>query len=115
MRLKTEPNYSAISDEDLIHLVAWCEKWKTKKVYDTAWKQVHMEPQHTFGDWMVYGKPKLPLPVRTELITAAKINYERGRMWSLQLYALIQRGFRLFLDQSFYAFLAFLLVYWIIK
>ena len=111
MKLKTEPNYDLISDEDLINLVAWCEKWKNAKVYDLAWKESNMEPENSFGDWMVYGQPKLPLPVRIELERGAKINYQRGRMWSLQVMHWFHTAVRWIAGQSFYAFIAFLIVY----
>jgi hypothetical protein len=111
VRLKTEPSYDSISDEDLINLVAWCEKWKNAKVYDLAWKESNMEPENSFGDWMVYGQPKLPMPVRLELERGAKINFERGRMWSLQLMHWVTTIFRWILGQSFYAFIALTIAY----
>ena len=115
MRLKTEPNYDSISDEDLINLVAWCENWKNAKVYDLSWKESNMEPEYSFGDWMVYGKPKLPMPVRIELERGAKINYEAGKMWTLQVMHWLTTTLRWFVGQSFYAFAAFMILYWIIK
>ncbi len=114
-RIKVEPDYESISDEDLIGLVAWCEKWKLAEVYNTAFKQAHMDTLHDFGDWMISSKPKLPLPVRVELQRAAKINYESGRMWTLQLAHGLLEVWRLLLRHSSYAFFAFMIVYWILK
>jgi hypothetical protein len=115
VRLKTEPNYDSISDEELINLVAWCEKWKNAKVYDLSWKQSNMEPEHSFGDWMICGQPKLPLPVRIELERGAKINYQKGRMWTLQLMHWLHTSFRWLVGQSFYAFVALVIAYWIMR
>ena len=114
-RIKVEPDYESISDEDLIGLVAWCEKWKLAEVYDTAFKQAHMDTSHDFGDWMISSKPKLPLPVRMELQRAAKISYESGRMMSLQIAHWIMTVFGVIARHSSYAFFAFTVAYWILK
>ncbi|HIL26498.1 MAG TPA: hypothetical protein EYG21_03770 [Nitrospinaceae bacterium] len=114
-QIKVEPDYDSISDEDLIGLVAWCEKWKLAEVYDTAFKQAHMDTLHDFPAWIISSNPKLPLPVRMELQRAAKINYESGRMWSLQLAHGLLEVWRLVLRHSVYAIFAFLIAYFIIR
>ena len=114
-QLKVEPDYDTISDEDLIGLVAWCEKWKMEEVYDTAFKQAYMDALHDFALWNDSSNPRLPLPVRLELQRAAKINYESGRMWTLQLAHGFLEVWALIRRHSIYAFFAFLIAYFIIR
>jgi len=112
-RIKVEPNWSEINDEELTGLVAWCEKWKMERVYDTAFKEACMEGP-SFSDWEAKNYPPLPLPVRTELRRAAMINYDRGRMNSLKLAHVSIQGLKFLLRQVTYAFFAFMLAYLIL-
>ena len=114
-QIRTEPDYNGISDEDLIGLVAWCEKWKLAEVYDIAHKQVQMDPHYDFGEWMLKGTPQLPIPVRLELQRAAKISYDAGRMWRLQIAHWCIRLYTMVFRHMSYAFFAFVLAYWILR
>ncbi len=113
-QIKVEPDYDSISDADLTGLVAWCEKWKMEEVYNTAYKQVNMKGLE-FVEWVSKDYPSLPLPVRIELQRAAKISFESGRMWSLQLAHGLLEVWRLVLRHSVYAIFAFLIAYFIIR
>ena len=110
MKINVEPNYVDINDDDLICLVAWCEKWKPEKVYKVAYKQAHMDPFYEYPQWALLQK-RLPAPVRLELQNAAKINYDSGKMWKLQVahcfYVAVGKLFR----YGFYGLLVLVLLY----
>ena len=40
-----EPDFKTMSDIDLVGLVAYCEKWSLKDVYNTAYAQVFPKKQ----------------------------------------------------------------------
>ena len=87
-----EPDFRTITDEDLIGLVAYCENWAPRKVYNTAFLQVFpekqlKEAQLPFIEWAAKDDRKLPPIVREELIRAARINFESGKMNKLKFYA----------------------------
>ena len=86
--MAVEPDFRKITDVDLIGLVAYCEKWSPKKVYDIAYAQVFPEKQlkdskEDFIEWATV-EQKLPPIVREELIRAARINFESGKMNKLK-------------------------------
>ena len=112
--IKVEPDFTEMSDADLTGLVAWCEKWNMEDVYNTAYKQVNMKGPE-FIEWVMSDYRKLPIPVRIELQRAAKISYESGRMFSLQVAHWFLATFWMVVRHSSYAFFAFTLAYWILK
>jgi len=112
--IKVEPDFAGMSDADLTGLVAWCEKWNMEDVYNTAYKQVNMQGPE-FIEWIMSDCKDLPLPVRMELQRAAKISYESGRMFSLQVAHWVMTVFGAIARHSSYAFFAFTLAYWILK
>ncbi len=113
-QIKVMPNFQTMSDVDLTGLIAWCEKWNMEEVYNTAFEQASMDGPE-FIEWVAKDYPALPLPVRAELKRAAMINYESGRMFRLQLTHLFIEGWKFIFRHFSYAFVAFLLVYWIMR
>ena len=86
------PVFNKMTDEELIHMVGWAEKWPVEKVYDTAFEQVFpltqlKESKEDFRHWFVADHPKLPMIVREELIRAFRIHMVSGRMDVLRLAA----------------------------
>ena len=84
------PVFNKMTDEELIHMVGWAEKWPVEKVYDTAFEQVFplnqlKESKEDFRHWFVADHPKLPMIVREELIRAFRIHMVSGRMDVLRL------------------------------
>ena len=112
--IRVQPDFQNMSDVDLTGLVAWCEKWKMEDVYNTAFKQVNMEGDE-FVEWVMKDYPALPLPVRLELKRAAMINYDNGRMWTLQIAHWFIQVWKVIFRHSSYAFFAFVLAYWIMR
>ncbi|MBO06485.1 MAG: hypothetical protein CMI58_05585 [Parcubacteria group bacterium] len=78
-----EPNYKDMDDDDYIRLLSWCEDWPSQKVYETAYKESHMDPIQTWDEWSADMKP-FPLPVRTELRRALSIHQEIGSLKPLR-------------------------------
>lgn len=112
--LQVEPDFNNISDIDLIGLVSYCEKWKPARVYHTAFGQVFpkrqlKEVKKDFSDWYITDR-KLPLIVRAELIRAAQINLEKGRMNKLK-YAHVTMTF--LSNKTFWIFILFGLWLWL--
>ena len=114
MKINVEPNYVEISDDDLICLVALCEKWKPEKVYKMAYKQAHMDPFYEYPQWAQIQKT-LPAPVRLELQNAAKINYDLGKMWKLQVAHCFYVGMGKFFRWSIYASVVIAFLYFILR
>ena len=84
------PVFNKMTDEELLHMIGWAEKWSVEKVYDTAFEQVFpltqlKESKEDFGHWFVTDHPKLPMIVREELIRAFRIHMVSGRMDVLRL------------------------------
>ena len=112
---KVEPDFKTMSDEDLIGLIAYCEKWSFKIVYNTAYAQVFPKKQveevkQPFIEWMSVGEQKLPPIVREELIRAARINFECGKMNKLKLYAQFREITR---KWGFWIFILIIIWYWL--
>ena len=110
-----EPDFRTITDEDLIGLVAYCEKWAPRKVYNTAFSQVFPEKQlkeakPPFIEWISVGEQKLPPIVREELIRAARINFESGRMNKLKVYAQLRELMR---KWGFWVFVLLVIFWWL--
>ena len=113
--MSLEPDFAKITDSDLIGLVAYCEKWTPKKVYDIAFAQVFPEKQlkdskEDFVKWVAKDDLKLPPIVREELIRAAKINFISGKMNRLK-YA--HQGQQLFRNLYFWIFILIVLWWWL--
>ena len=84
------PVFNKMTDEELLHMIGWAEKWSVEKVYDTAFEQVFplnqlKESKEDFRHWFVADHPKLPMIVREELIRAFRIHMVSGRMDVLRL------------------------------
>ena len=109
-----EPDFRTITDEDLIGLVAYCENWAPRKVYNTAFLQVFPEKQlkeakQPFVEWAAADQ-KLPPIVREELIRAARINFESGRMNKLKVYAQLRE---LMKKWGFWVFVLLVIFWWL--
>ena len=103
--LDVEPDFAKITDIDLIGLLSYCEDWLPEKVYDTAYSEVFSEKQieevkKPFEKWL-NGPRKLPDVVRLELIRAAYINFEAGKMRNLKIAYFTSRFFKSTLVWSF--------------
>ena len=112
--LEVEPDFNNISDIELIGLVSYCEKWKPSKVYNIAYGQVFgkkqlKEVKKDFTDWYVTDG-KLPIVVRVELLRAAQINLEQGKMNKLK-YAHLSMTF--FSNKLFWIFMMIVLWWWL--
>ena len=111
---KVEPDFKTLSDADLVGLVAYCEKWTPKVVYNTAFAQVFPENQLKeaklpFVEWAAADQ-KLPPIVREELIRAARINFESGRMNKLKVYAQLRE---LMKKWGFWVFVLLVIFWWL--
>ena len=107
------PNFEQLSDIDLIGLISYCEKWDPSKVYNIAFSQVFPEAQlknakKDFDDWFENDQ-KLPPIVRNELVRAAEINKEMGRMSNLRAASL---GMNLFSNMYFWIFVIIVIWWW---
>ena len=110
-----EPDFRTMTDADLVGLVAYCENWTLKDVYNTAYAQVFPKKQveevkQPFIEWMSVGEQKLPPIVREELIRAAIINFESGAMNKLKLYAQFRELIR---KWGFWIFILIIIWYWL--
>ena len=116
---KVEPDFRALTDEDLVGLVAYSEKWAPRKVYNTAFSQVFpekqlKESQLPFIEWVAISEPKLPPIVREELVRAARINFESGKMNKLKLYAQFRALISLTVRKwGFWIFILLMLFWWL--
>jgi len=107
--LDVKPDFTKITDMDLIGLLSYCEDWLPERVYDTAYSQVFPEQQvlevkKPFGEWLK-GPKKLPDIVRFELVRAAYINFEAGKMKNLKIAYLTTKFFKNSLVWSFIGFI----------
>ena len=107
--LDVKPDFTKITDMDLIGLLSYCEDWLPERVYDTAYSQVFPEQQvlevkKPFGEWLK-GPKKLPDIVRFELVRAAYINYEAGKMRNLKIAYFTTKIFKNSLVWSFIGFI----------
>ena len=88
------PVFNKMTDEELLHMIGWAEKWSVEQVYDAAFDQVFpptqlKEAKEDFRHWFVADHPKLPMIVREELIRAFRIHIISGRMDVLRLGAVM--------------------------
>jgi hypothetical protein len=88
------PIFNKMTDEELLHMIGWAQKWPIEQVYDTAFEQVFPEKQlpdskTDFHVWFMVDNPKLPTIVREELIRAFRIHMVSGRMDVLRLGAAV--------------------------
>ncbi len=103
------PQFDALSDEDLIGLLSWTEKWSPKRVYDVAHSTLDIE-FNTFEEWCE-GDFRLHRLARLELIRACKKNFALGKMWRLKWFARIHQVVRILSKQFILAFIAFSVAY----
>ena len=108
---KRGPNLQHMKDEDFISLLSWCEDWEPEQVYETAYKQSHLNYLQTWDEWSADMMP-LPLPVRTELERAIKIHHGVGTMRALMTYAFFHRWGTRLAQYSFWALMAIIILYW---
>ena len=113
------PNFRTMTDEDLVGLIAYCEQWAPKKVYNTAFSQVFPEKQLKevklpFIEWSTKDDLKLPPIVREELIRAAIINLESGKMNKLKFYAQFRQLISLTVRKwGFWIFILLVIFWWL--
>jgi len=110
-----EPNFTMLSDADLVGLIAYCEKCSHKDVYNTAYAQVFSKKQEEevkkpFTEWISVGEQKLPPIVREELLRAARINFDCGNMNKLKLLAQLRE---LIKNQGFWIFILIIIWFWL--
>ena len=107
-----QPNLHHMKDEDYISLLSWCEDWEPQTVYETAYKQSHLNYLQTWEEWSDDMKP-LPLPVVAELQRALMIHHGVGTMRALMTYAFFHGWAQRLMKYSFWFFIGIVLLYWI--
>jgi hypothetical protein len=116
---KVDPDFRTLTDIDLVGLIAYCEKWAPKTVYNTAFSQVFPKRQleevkQPFIEWIDISEPKLPPIVREELVRAARINFESGKMNKLKFYAQFRELISLTVRKwGFWIFILLITWYWL--
>ena len=65
------PRFNKMTDADFITVISWCEDWEPEKVYNTAYKESHLDYLLTWEEWSK-DMQSLPMPVRAELERARK-------------------------------------------
>ena len=106
------PNLRHMQDEDYISLLSWCEDWEPQTVYETAYKQSHLNYLQTWEEWSEDMKP-LPLPVIAELQRALMIHHGVGTMRALMTYAFFHGWAQRLMKYSFWFFIGIVLLYWL--
>ena len=107
-----QPNLHHMKDEDYISLLSWCEDWEPEQVYETAYKQSHLNYLQTWEEWSDDMKP-LPGPVVAELQRALLIHHGVGTMRALMTYAFFHGWAQRLMKYSFWFFIGIVLLYWI--
>ena len=108
---KKGPNLQHMKDEDFISLLSWCEDWEPEQVYETAYKQSHLNYLQTWDEWSADMMP-LPLAVRSELERAIKIHHNVGTMRALMTYAFFHRCAQTLMKYTFWIFIGIVFLYW---
>ena len=106
-----QPNLHHMKDEDYISLLSWCEDWEPQTVYETAYKQSHLNYLQTWEEWSDDMKP-LPGPVVAELQRALLIHHGVGTMRALMTYAFFHGWAQRLMKYSFWFFIGIILLYW---
>ena len=106
-----QPNLHHMKDEDYISLLSWCEDWEPEQVYETAYKQSHLNYLQTWEEWSDDMKP-LPIPVVAELQRALLIHHGVGTMRALMTYAFFHGWAQRLMQYSFWFFIGIVLLYW---
>ena len=106
-----QPNLHHMKDEDYISLLSWCEDWEPQTVYETAYKQSHLNYLQTWDEWSDDMKP-LPGPVVAELQRALLIHHGVGTMRALMTYAFFHGWAQRLMKYSFWFFIGIILLYW---
>ena len=106
-----QPNLRTMQDEDYISLLSWCEDWEPQTVYETAYKQSHLNYLQTWDEWSDDMKP-LPGPVVAELQRALLIHHGVGTMRALMTYAFFHGWAQRLMKYSFWFFIGIILLYW---
>ena len=106
-----QPNLHHMKDEDYISLLSWCEDWEPQTVYETAYKQSHLNYLQTWDEWSDDMKP-LPGPVVAELQRALLIHHGVGTMRALMTYAFFHGWAQRLMKYSFWFFIGIVLLYW---
>ena len=107
-----QPNLRHMKDEDYISLLSWCEDWEPEQVYETAYKQSHLNYLQTWEEWSDDMKP-LPGPVVAELQRALLIHHGVGTMRALMTYAFFHGWAQRLMKYTFWVFIGIVLLYWI--
>ena len=106
-----QPNLHHMKDEDYISLLSWCEDWEPQTVYETAYKQSHLNYLQTWDEWSDDMKP-LPGPVIAELQRALMIHHGVGTMKALMTYAFFHGWAQRLMKYTFWVFIGVVLLYW---
>ena len=106
-----QPNLHHMKDEDYISLLSWCEDWEPEQVYETAYKQSHLNYLQTWEEWSDDMKP-LPGPVVAELQRALLIHHGVGTMRALMTYAFFHGWAQRLMKYTFWVFIGIVLLYW---
>ena len=106
-----QPNLRHMKDEDFISLLSWCEDWEPEQVYETAYKQSHLNYLQTWEEWSDDMKP-LPGPVVAELQRALLIHHGVGTMRALMTYAFFHGWAQRLMKYTFWVFIGVVLLYW---
>ena len=106
-----QPNLHHMKDEDYISLLSWGEDWEPQTVYETAYKQSHLNYLQTWDEWSDDMKP-LPGPVVAELQRALLIHHGVGTMRALMTYSFFHGWAQRLMKYSFWFFIGIVLLYW---
>ena len=106
------PRFNKMTDADFITVISWCEDWEPEKVYNTAYKESHLDYLLT---WEECSKDmqSLPMPVRAELERALKIHVDAGNVQALRAYAYFYEGTQTLAKYAFWIFIATMFLFWI--
>ena len=106
------PSFSKMNDSDFITVLSWCEDWTPEEVYNTAYKESHIDTLLTWDEWSD-NMQTLPLVVREELKRAVSLHMDNGNLQALRAYAFFYEGMNNIAKYSFWVFIATMVLFWI--
>ena len=106
------PSFSKMNDSDFITVLSWCEDWTPEEVYNTAYKESHIDTLLTWDEWSD-NMQTLPLVVREELKRAVSLHIDNGNLQALRAYAFFYEGMNNIAKYAFWVFIATMFLFWI--
>ena len=107
-----KPLFTNMQDQDFITVLSWCEDWTPEEVYNTAYRQSHIDHILTWEEWAENMQP-LPLGVREELKRAVSVHQDNGNLQALRAYAFFYEGMNNVAKYAFWIFIATTVLLWI--